>query len=386
MTSSQDWVKPFRRQIWKTCIDGWNLIESRGRMRLQVREEGKKTQSLMLPYDWTEEGAARALPRIQQIFKRYQKENLSLAKAAQSVETSNSNQTIDWDDLFLQYRSYRPNANDSTWNTKYRPVLERTAAIFESKSKKPVDGTALMMKVLEKWEQGTRARQISRQCLSAFLNWAVGANHLKPCYLPPTTFPETRKPKRIGFALSDTQIIELLDAIPNEKWRFAIQILSVYGLRPEELRYLVVQDGKLKTTYQKSKGGTKGERTATRFLFPLFGELKEAKHYNWNLKERLIKKEALPPLGAEGCAGRALGTYLKRNKKWQQLKADAEAVSEVLVPYTFRHRYAKASHQKNDPVIPLANIASAMGHTIPVHLENYARFTPDRTAELYDTE
>ena len=76
----------------------------------------------------------------------------------------------------------------------------------------------------------------------------------------------------------------------------AIQILSVYGLRPEELRYLVVQDGKLKTTYQKSKGGTKGERTSTRFLFPLFGELKEAKHYNWNLKERLIKKEALPEI------------------------------------------------------------------------------------------
>ena len=68
---------------------------------------------------------------------------------------------------------------------------------------------------------------------------------------------------------------------------------------------------------------------------------------SWNLKERLIKK-------AEGCAGRALGTYLKRDRKWQQLKVDAEAVSEVLVPYTFRHRYAKASHQKNDPVIPLA--------------------------------
>ena len=52
----------------------------------------------------------------------------------------------------------------------------------------------------------------------------------------------------------------------------------------------------------------------------------------------------------------------------------------------FRYPNAKASHQKNKPVIPLANIASAMGHTIPVHLENYARFTPDRTAELYDAE
>ena len=35
-------------------------------------------------------------------------------------------------------------------------------------------------------------------------------------------------------------------------------------------------------------------------------------------------------MGAEGCAGRGLGTYLKRNKKWQQLKADAEAVYEVV--------------------------------------------------------
>ena len=48
--------------------------------------------------------------------------------------------------------------------------------------------------------------------------------------------------------------------------------------------------------------------------------------------------KALPILGAEDCAGRALETYLKNNKKWQQLKADAEAVSEVLVPCTFRHR------------------------------------------------
>ncbi len=67
-------------------------------------------------------------------------------------------------------------------------------------------------------------------------------------------------------------------------------------------------------------------------------------------------------------------------------KSRCKSSSEVLVAYTFHHRYTKASHQKNDPVIPIANIASAMGHTIPVHLENYARFTPDRTADLYDTE
>ena len=32
--------------------------------------------------------------------------------------------------------------------------------------------------------------------------------------------------------------------------------------------------------------------------------------------------------------------------------------------------------------IPIANIAEAMGHTIEVHLQSYALFKPNATAEL----
>ena len=56
-------------------------------------------------------------------------------------------------------------------------------------------------------------------------------------------------------------------------------------------------------------------------------------------------------------------------------------IEEVLVPYTFRHRYVKASHAAG---IPLTNIATAMGHTTEVHHQSYARFIPDDTADLYD--
>ena len=55
-------------------------------------------------------------------------------------------------------------------------------------------------------------------------------------------------------------------------------------------------------------------------------------------------------------------------------------ISEVLVPYTFRHRYAKASH---DAGIPLTKIAAAMDHTREVHHQSYARFIPDVTTDLY---
>ena len=55
-------------------------------------------------------------------------------------------------------------------------------------------------------------------------------------------------------------------------------------------------------------------------------------------------------------------------------------IGEVLVPYTFRHRYAKASHASG---IPLTNIAAAMGHTTEVHHQSYARFIPDGTTDVY---
>ena len=55
-------------------------------------------------------------------------------------------------------------------------------------------------------------------------------------------------------------------------------------------------------------------------------------------------------------------------------------IDEVLVPYTFRHRYAKASHAAG---IPLTNIASATGHTTDVHHQSYARFIPNGTTDMY---
>ena len=58
-------------------------------------------------------------------------------------------------------------------------------------------------------------------------------------------------------------------------------------------------------------------------------------------------------------------------------------IGEMLGPYTFRHRYAKPSHEVG---ILLTNISVAMcqmGHTTEVHHQSYARFIPDGTADLY---
>ena len=53
-------------------------------------------------------------------------------------------------------------------------------------------------------------------------------------------------PKRVGYPLTNTQILQLLDNLPegepHERWRFAIQLRAVFGLRPEELRWLREKD------------------------------------------------------------------------------------------------------------------------------------------------
>ena len=120
--------------------------------------------------------------------------------------------------------------------------------------------------------------------------------NLKPIYSPPAALPETLKPKRIGYHLSDVQILQLLDNLPegevHDRWRFAIQLCSVYGLRPEELRYLRIKDGvdgpELWTIYQKSMGGTKGAKTQPRRLHALLVRDADGHVIDWNLQLSLI--------------------------------------------------------------------------------------------------
>ena len=53
-TTTDDWVAVFRRAIKKQVGPGWLVMPDYGRMRLQVRRPGVKTQSINLPYAWEE--------------------------------------------------------------------------------------------------------------------------------------------------------------------------------------------------------------------------------------------------------------------------------------------------------------------------------------------
>lgn len=390
---SQDWTSSLRGHVRAMVKDAgvgaWSLKAANGRALLVVRDrrEGRDGyESVALPYPWQASSAADVLARVRQIFKVYAEGNCTLKAASLLVASSSSHQDEDWLAAVAAFRVHRARVSDATWKAKYMPILSEALKVLAYQH--PSDGTWLCDLALRPWPVGMRQRQILRQNLYGFLRFCVYRHGFRSCWLPPEVIEEHLKPKRVGFSLSDQQILHLLDSLPDDqaavRWRYAIQLMAVYGLRPEELRYLCEKPGthgpELWTTYRKSKGGRKAERTEPRRLHPLLLRDATGVPIEWGLLQCISSETYLPPLGQEGKAGEAVGTYLRRQTAWNSLRQQAEKQGEQLTPYTFRHRYAKRSHALG---LPIANIAQAMGHTIEVHLQSYARFTPDATSELY---
>ena len=385
LAETDAWVKERRELLREQMLEKhkwkWSVGNHNGSIRLQVND-GKK-QTKILPFEWSKKGFGAAIPEIMQIYKRFYEGNTrKLTKACEEVTVS-SDRKIEFSDLIKEFRNFVPNASDQTWNKSYLPVLYKAKELLDRKKHKPVDGEDLMMKALEQWEQGTRQRQIQRRSLNKFLNWAVVRTKLPAAFAPPAIVPEVRKPKKIGYAFRDSEVLALIEGETDEQWKFAFQLMAVYGLRPEELRWLRIIDGvkgkELHSIYQKSMGGLRGDKTKPRKLQPLLVKDIDGNYIDWKLQERLEIGEELPPLG-KSAASMAILTHLRRRKFYQQIKEEALMIGQECVPYSFRHRYAKESHASGFHV---SNIAEAMGHTPEVHWQNYARFKPDATTEMY---
>ena len=136
--------------------------------------------------------------------------------------------------------------------------------------------------------------------------------HLKPIYSPPATLPEVLA-KRIGYPLSDAQILQILDNLPRVPQPLAVRHSALCGLRPrpEELRYPIKDEanGRNRTIYQKSMGGTKG-KTEPRRLHPAGARCRWVSHQLETAKPIAGGRE-IAPLNSEG-NGEALSRYLRR--------------------------------------------------------------------------
>jgi len=119
------------------------------------------------------------------------------------------------------------------------------------------------------------------------------------------------------------------------------------------LRHLRIKDwanwAELSTIYQKSMGGTKGQKTEPRRLHPLLLRDSDGAVIDWQLQARWQVGEALPPLHRDGDGGQALNQYLRRRKVWLALRDEAKHQGEQLKPYSLRHWYAEGCTRKMFP-------------------------------------
>ena len=393
MSLSEQWINDFRKILKLKIGKNWTVYNSRGNVRLQVGKRPNE-ETLTTAYKWSEDTWIDAFNRITTIHKilTESKGKIDLKTAYSISSSASSILELDWADSLNSYRTFKTNVSDKTWKSKHLPVLHIALTLL-NKKKKPKNGEDLSILALSKWSKGTQQRRHMRIALYSFLNYVVQRKDFPSKWLPPLVSDDevVTKTKRVGYPLSDSQILRLVDSIENPKWRFAIQLMATYGLRPQDLKHLHTRNNgkELWTDYRKSKGGKKGETTEPRQLFPLFVQDIDDTPINWNLKERIHLREELPPLNDANSVGQAVGRFLRDKKVWQQLKEEALAERQQCVPYSFRHRYSYIGHnrQKEDGTYRSPKqISDAMGHSLDVHLASYSRFMTKELAKNFDQE
>ncbi len=396
------WVKEFRKAVKASCPKGWLVMPCRKEsMRVQVWKKSVRIADVTIPYAWNEASWPDALLRIRAAAKAYEESDrkLEIRSCFNIAHTVSSKNKTDWDSAINLYREHKKDrVKDSTWKSKYDPVFQIALKALKS-SKSPKDGPALSKIALKKWKAGTPMHRHMRLALYGFLRFCVQEQKFESIWLPPAVTDKdvvTTK-KRIGYPLTDAQILRLLDSFPEDengcKWRFAFQCMAVYGLRPEDLRYLHTRNGgqEIWSNYEKSKGGKKGETTDARRLYPLLVHDVDGP-VNWNLKEQLCiceqeGKNLLPSLGEPGNAGDRCKSYLSRRKVWEAIRKEVARENQELTPYSFRHRYAYYGH--NRPKVDGTyrapkQVAEAMGHELDTHLLAYSRFKTKDLADQFD--
>ena len=379
---ADDWVLALRNQLKLSVGSAYRVGEQRGKTKLDIRFQNGTRQLKTLDIAWLPANSRLIQESVEKIaglvtggrnLKEAYEAIYGAAISAPKVNEPARNLLVQAWELFGAYKIRKNQIKESTWSKDYATTARRLKEVLDAK-----DAFDLLDRAGEKWEAGSRQRQISLQHLSAFLKWGISreGNHILSAerWTPPIElkgfYGEKVEAKVDAVPLQDDEIIKFLESLPIEskhprdkeaakRWKFAFQLMAAYGLRPIEIKHLQVEDGAIWCNYIKRSGGGQTKRRRLRCLNEWETE--------WNLLERVKNDEPLP-LAKVGVAD-AARTYLKRHKSWEAL-AKAGKTS-----YSFRHGYALRCHQQYGLSVRIA--AALMGHSTDTHTRSYGTWTDE---------
>ena len=367
----------------------------RGKIYLSVRSGagGTKAATTPLPLAWAADTVPEAISLIAELQQLVEKEGYDLrdavAKVSAAAVISSPSVSSDWPLILERFKADLQTLSqikDTTWRRNYEPFLNRSVELLTGSST-PIDAHALVSEVARTWADKPRSRSMAVDAVRRFLDFAVEVHKV-----PSQSWTLTdraakqlrgkRPERRTVAAITDAEILRLLNSLPEseacDRWRNAIKLLALYGIRPSELNHLTVREHPttgqpaLFCTYRK-----KNARGATepRWLMPLplsdsFGE-----SVDWNLAGAMaINQLPLPPLSDKY----ALRTFLERQVAWTELKAVYAERDQWVRPYSFRDAYSLRAHRVDHR---LDVICTAMGHSLAVHQSSYEWSRDDAVLE-----
>ena len=380
MAATAKWITRLR----SSCPKGWSVRSMRGKVFLSVRsgKGGTTASTVSLPIAWAADTVPEAVQLITELHQLVGsghdlRDALERVQApAKAIKPSSPSHWPELVEKFQADREVLAPISAVTWERNYQPFLNRIIDLMAAASP-PANARALAIRLIEPWAEMPNNRAKAVGCLRLFLEFSV-----EECGLPPESWTLTdraakqlrgvKAERRTVATLSDAEILHLLDSLADtdaaNRWRNALELMALYGLRPEELNHLVVKQHPttkqpaLFCTYRKACGSS---RTDTRWLMPLpltdaFGE-----QVDWNLAGAMaIGQLPLPALSDKY----AVRTFLERQPFWHELKAKYDETGEWLRPYSFRNAYSLRAHRlghRNDV------ICLAMGHSLSTHESSY---------------
>ncbi len=358
---------------------GINLrIEKRGKV-LNIRGSlpDKKSQnlskvqriSLKLPYNFN--GLEEARKAVELIDFQLKKNQFCWSNwiREKAISSTKANKTIVSDEIesfkrkFFSdtSRSKSPAGMISTWQSAYKPYLNRLIGVSHKSTLKLNE--ELLLKILLSYKKNSRSRQQCGIALSAL------ARHLK------LELPENWKQLQSGYGIhesnfrvlpSDEEIINSFQLIPNPKWRFVFGLMATYGLRNHEVFFNDLSCLK--------KGGDK--------ILRVFPNTKTGEHQVWPFHPEWVGLFELDNINDTS----NLLPDIKTDLKNTTLQHIGRRVSEQFrrykisfTPYDLRHAWAVRTI-----LIGLPNTVAAkmMGHSVSIHTKTYHHWITRRDQQI----
>jgi integrase len=392
-TVAKPWETRLRQTIKGAQGEGWLLRAGRGERTQIIRswEDGSRS-SAMVPIKWDRTNATKLAALVERLASLMSEQELGLQEAVELASPSEEDSAgvilagkANWIEIAARFESElvgRGVVAERTYKREGRLYVQRTLELLCGQNQVK-DGSGVLSGLVENYPltPGSVGRKRMLSYAARFLNYGVDRCGAAKRFRPPVDRGryEGQRSERpsVGTPVLDRQFIRLLSSMSNSRWKLAVGLAGVFGLRPFEIWHCQPEGNGLRIPgIKRNKAG----RSADRLVLALDPEGSPG------LGEELIDElnrngeEALPPIKRSW--GERMNHYLKREvPTWGALIEESTATNKrSITPYGFRHGYAWRGSQLYG-LTPRV-LASLMGHTVAIHLKHYGQWANEtETAE-----